>query len=311
MNFDPSTHVYSEGTKIFPSVHDILGFLFPDDYSNIPQAILKKAAEFGKKIHEDISLFEKNGVVIAPESFGGKEEAFFEQYLKIKAEMGFEILDSEKMVWTEDYAGTLDLIVKYKGKKVLVDIKTVYKIHENPLIWQLSLYQNALKEKCDSAACLWIREDSAKWIDMPLKNEVECAALIKSYLSKDETMALILAKPTAATAFEEKALELLDEFVEEKRALLKIEEKVKEEETELKNAFLESGLEMWKNDDITISKVIRASSVKKEIPEDILKQYTQEKSIQVLDEVSLKKDHPEFWEEKIAKTVAIRIKEGK
>lgn len=120
------------------------------DYSGIPEATLKKAAEEGTAIHRELQNYENGEAVFASE--------LIDEYKKL----GLKFVYSEYPV--SDYelvASAIDMV--YAGKKgaILVDIKTTQKLHRRPLEWQLGIYAYLFKRQnpeipVDACYCLWI-----------------------------------------------------------------------------------------------------------------------------------------------------------
>lgn len=63
------------------------------------------------------------------------------------------------------YAGTYDCLADILGAKVLIDIKTTYKLDLDYLSYQLSFYAMAIPEKIDALYVLWLpKKGKAKFI---------------------------------------------------------------------------------------------------------------------------------------------------
>ena len=68
------------------------------------------------------------------------------------AEYQPEVVEIEKILASElDYAGTLDILCKIKGKLTIVDIKTSSAVYDEHIL-QITAYQNALKEMTGESA---------------------------------------------------------------------------------------------------------------------------------------------------------------
>ena len=54
IEFVEDGHLYLISGILVPSVSEILNFIFPDKYSNVPKKILNSKAEYGSRVHEAI-----------------------------------------------------------------------------------------------------------------------------------------------------------------------------------------------------------------------------------------------------------------
>jgi len=75
------------------------------------------------------------------------------------------ILDKAAEYGEIKYAGTYDCLADILGAKVLIDIKTTYKLDLDYLSYQLSFYAMAIPEKIDALYVLWLpKKGKAKFI---------------------------------------------------------------------------------------------------------------------------------------------------
>ena len=81
VEFIEDGHIYLLDGVIIPSVSEILHFIFPDKYSNVPNYILNAKADYGSMIHESIERLENN--LFLPK-LDYIQEASIEQYKKLK-----------------------------------------------------------------------------------------------------------------------------------------------------------------------------------------------------------------------------------
>ena len=142
------SHTYLlDGVEI-PSVSTLCRYALGDPYPNVPRHILDRASAYGTKVHEYI---EKEPLYISEEY----REAL-ETWHAIRDEHGIEILSTEEIVFTEDYAGRYDMIANVDGVRSLIDVKTNAVLPEKHLRFQMALYRYAMKE--DDLPCwvLWL-----------------------------------------------------------------------------------------------------------------------------------------------------------
>ena len=160
-------HIYLVNGIITPSVSEILHFMFPDKYSNVPDWILERKAKYGTKIHESIEMYEANiktmsieeafDVTIQAKELTYIQEASLRQYVKLKREKKIIVLEQEKMVeYQRMYAGRYDMIANIDGDTSLCDIKTTAELDEEYLSWQLSYYELATGKTFDKLYAIWL-----------------------------------------------------------------------------------------------------------------------------------------------------------
>ena len=130
--FEPTSHSYVlDGETLLMGVTSLMKKhgLSPD-YSGIPEATLRKAAEEGTAIHKEIQDYENGISVLASD--------LISEYKKL----GLKFIASEYQVTDyETVASAIDGIYEgSKKKKVkLVDFKTTQKYHRRSLEWQLGI----------------------------------------------------------------------------------------------------------------------------------------------------------------------------
>ena len=133
--FEPLSHTYLCGEKVLIGVTTLMAKhgLSPD-YSNIPAATLKKAADEGTAIHREIQDYD-NGLSVL-------RTPLIEEYIALCAEKGLKFVASEYLVSdNETVASSIDCVYGEKNEVILVDIKTTTKPHMRPLAWQLGCYK--------------------------------------------------------------------------------------------------------------------------------------------------------------------------
>lgn len=150
LKFDSEKHQYY---MEIPSVTQIIrSVVLPNQYDGVPQHILDKAAEWGTAIHDAI---ERDSSVMLDE----EQTLLFNSYKKLVDEHHIKIIKKEQMVFYDGeikYAGTYDCLADILGAKVLIDIKTTYKLDLDYLSYQLSFYAMAIPEKIDALYVIWL-----------------------------------------------------------------------------------------------------------------------------------------------------------
>ena len=122
LTFDAEFHEYRVAGERWPSVTDVLDPL--QELDGILRPVLKAAASFGSHVHQACHLF----------NVGQLDEAALDPHLapylagwkQLLSDTAAVVVASERRVMHPKlhFAGTLDAIVNWKGKRFLVDIKT-------------------------------------------------------------------------------------------------------------------------------------------------------------------------------------------
>lgn len=137
INFDEQTHTYTnENGQVLISVTQLLKQAgISPDYGFVNEEVLKASADRGTLIHKEIEDYIKKGEV------GFTRE--LHEFIAYVEQNGIKVLASEKKVYNDKIAGTIDLIAQYpSGKVVYVDFKTTSIVHKTAVSWQLSIYKN-------------------------------------------------------------------------------------------------------------------------------------------------------------------------
>ena len=185
LEFLEEGHLYLLDGIIVPSVSEMLHFIFPDKYKNIPKEILSAKAEYGTKIHEAIEKAEKTGEVIELDYI---QKASFEQYLKLKEKYEIQVINQEEIIYYKDkYAGRFDMIAYVKNNYSLCDIKTTTELDREYLSWQLSLYAYAydklnIGNHFEKLYAIWLpKKELGHVVEIPRKSDDEIQELLKKY----------------------------------------------------------------------------------------------------------------------------------
>lgn len=207
--FDQNAHTYTNtdtGEMYKGITSTLLRRLFPNKYDGIPEAILKKAAERGTLVHEDIELTESIGV--DPSTEEGKN------YLELKKKYNLNYLTSE---WTvsdmQHYATNIDCIYEVEENVVdIADFKTTSKFDKESVAWQLSicayfLEMNNPHIKVRNLYGIWLRGDIAELIEVERVADVdlliqadlndeqfEYKSFFPDYIVQNETTLYVLGK---------------------------------------------------------------------------------------------------------------------
>lgn len=183
VRFDKKSHTYSLNGKPLQGVTStLLRRAFPNKYKDVPEAVLRKAAERGSMIHEDIEYHDKF-----------KTEAdsdILSDYDMIKAEKGLRTLANEYLVSDEEnYASSVDVVLQQNNGEIsLADIKTTYKFDRQSVALQLSIYKIWFEAsnpglKVAHLYGIWIRDGKVEFIEVQPVGKQIVKDLIKADLS--------------------------------------------------------------------------------------------------------------------------------
>ncbi len=187
IEFISEGHLYLYCGMIIPSVSDILAFIFPNKYKDVPDYILQNKAEYGSLVHELVEQLE-NGKTIEElkqdYEFNYIVEASLEQHLRLKKEYEIETISQEEMVCYKGlYAGRYDSEAMVKRELSLVDRKTTAELDEEYLSWQLSYYELAKGKRYKKLYAEWLpKKNLGKLVEIERKPKKELLRVLKEYL---------------------------------------------------------------------------------------------------------------------------------
>ena len=174
-------HVYLCDGVIVPSITQMLKLKFGGKYDNVSRQTLQRAAEKGTEVHAAIENYCKTG-----EDNGLKEVHNFKFLQKAYnfRTIGNEIPVILFMDGTPVSAGRLDLVLEIDGKIGLADIKRTATLDKEYLAYQLNLYRIAYQQcyntPIDFLKGVHLREDTRKFVDIPI-NEERAIEIVKEY----------------------------------------------------------------------------------------------------------------------------------
>ena len=186
LEYFDDTHTYLYDGLILPSVTQILGVKYRNDYANVPPAVLSNAAQRGTEVHKAIENFNVFG-------YDDGREAV-RNFKFLQKQYGFEVLDSELpiVIFKDDFpiaCGRLDMTILMDGETGIADIKTVSALNKEKIAYQLNLYRIGLMQSYGVDAkflkILHLRDGIRKFIDSPV-NEKMTWELIEQYMENTE-----------------------------------------------------------------------------------------------------------------------------
>lgn len=186
LEYFDDTHTYLYDGLMLPSVSQILGAKYKNDYASVPPAVLDNAARRGTAVHKAIENFNVSG-------YDDGSEAI-RNFKFLQKQYGFEVLDSELpiVIFKDDMpiaCGRLDMTMLMDGETGIADIKTVSALNKEKIAYQLNLYRIGLMQSYGVDAkflkIIHLRDSIRKVIDSPI-NEGMTWELIDKYLEESE-----------------------------------------------------------------------------------------------------------------------------
>lgn len=165
--FNPEEHRYFLNGIELSGITGILHkHIFPDQYKDIPQFVLDRAAERGTMIHESIELLDAG---FAP----AESTPELENYKRIKAENGLTTVANEYIVTDrKHFASGIDLVLSDKEDNIiLADIKTTSVLNKEYVRWQTSIYAYLFELqnpglKVSKLYAIWLRDDKSEFTEV-------------------------------------------------------------------------------------------------------------------------------------------------
>lgn len=186
LEYFDETHTYLYEGLMLPSVSQILGMKYKNEYSNVPPAVLDNAAKRGTAVHKAIENYNNSG-------YDDGSEAV-RNFKFLQKQYGFEVLDSELplVIFKDDIpiaCGRLDMTMLIDGQTGIADIKTVSTLNKEKIAYQLNLYRIGLMQSYGVDAkflkIIHLRDGIRKVIDSPV-NEGMTWELIEKFLEENE-----------------------------------------------------------------------------------------------------------------------------
>lgn len=175
IQFDPERHEYRVGGARWPSVTQVLDPLLELD--GIPRHLLEAAARFGTHVHQACHLL--NQGVLDESSLDDALRPYVDAWKKFLADAKATVVASELRVAHLQlrYAGTLDAIVMWRGRRCLIDIKTSTQIPRT-VGPQTAAYAQALGKKL-YRYCVQLKAD-ATYRTVPLRDPADWSIFLSA-----------------------------------------------------------------------------------------------------------------------------------
>jgi hypothetical protein len=284
IEFREDTHEYFlEGKKLISVTQLMRKHGLAPSYDSVPEAVLRAKAERGTLIHKEIEQYIKEGEI------GFTTELYrFIDHIK---ENGLTVMASEKKLYNDVVAGTVDLIFE---DGTIADIKTTATLHKEAISWQLSIYSYLCiphgGRPTKGAAYHFNADGELKVVDIPLKPMSEVTRLIECERNGElYTQALTGTEAQLAQLAEVESL--IKSIEEQKKAA---EAQATELRAALMAAMEANGVTSFENENIKITYVapttrtaIDSARLKKELPE-VAEKYTKTSNVKASLRITLK-----------------------
>lgn len=184
LEYFEDTHTYLYDGLMLPSVTQIIGVKYRNDYASVTPAVLNNASKRGTAVHKAIENFNVSG-------YDDGSEAV-RNFKFLQKQYGFEVMDSELpiVLFKDDMpiaCGRLDMTMIMDGETGIADIKTVSTLNKEKIAYQLNLYRIGLMQSYGVNAkflkIIHIRDGIRKIIDCPI-NEGMAWELIEKFLEE-------------------------------------------------------------------------------------------------------------------------------
>lgn len=285
--FNSEEHSYNLHGHKLKGVTPIVKWMFPDTYANIPDEVLKKAADYGHLIHSKLELYDSMAI-------DDKECAPLQDYKVLKEKYGIKVYLSEYLVDDGQFiASSIDKVFEpdSDGCWPLADVKTTSAIHVNNVRLQLSIYAWLFEmcnpgQKAGKLFVIWLPKPQYGKADVMELERVPgeiCEKIVKAYLDGEDSSQFSGLWNIGKVRKEGDVEELPDKYSpieEELVELLTKEKEIAARKDELKAFLMEemsvSGVRGWTTGRLSITK--KAGGVR-----------------QSVDSKKLKEEHPEVY----------------
>lgn len=209
VTFIEETHQYFIGKKELKGVTGtLIKKAFPDTYKNIPESVLKKAAERGGLIHNTFETFCSIFDADIKQYPNPTEE--LQAFHSMLVAYDLHYVASEYLVTDgENFASAIDgIFADNEGNIYLVDYKTTATLHYDNVSLQLSIYAKWFEEqnpdlKVKEIVCMWFKNGQSKFQPLPRVADYQIDDLINAYLADDAEYQYKVEVPEQFSALEQ------------------------------------------------------------------------------------------------------------
>lgn len=209
VTFIEESHQYFIGKKELKGVTGtLIKKAFPDTYKNIPESVLKKAAERGGLVHNTFETFCSIFDADIKQYPNPTEE--LQAFHSMLVAYDLHYVASEYLVTDgENFASAIDgIFADNEGNIYLVDYKTTATLHYDNVSLQLSIYAKWFEEqnpdlKVKEIVCMWFKNGQSKFQPLPRVADWQIDDLINAYLANDAEYQYKVEVPEQFSALEQ------------------------------------------------------------------------------------------------------------
>lgn len=209
VTFIDESHQYFIGKKELKGVTGtLIKKAFPDTYKNIPDSVLKKAAERGSLIHNTFETF--CSIFDADINKYPNPSEELQAFHSMLVAYDLKYVASEYLVTDgENFASAIDgVFADNEGNIYLVDYKTTATLHYDNVSLQLSIYAKWFEEqnpdlKVKEIVCMWFKNGQSKFQPLPRVPDWKIDDLINAYLADDTDYQYKVEVPEQFSALEQ------------------------------------------------------------------------------------------------------------
>jgi CRISPR/Cas system-associated exonuclease Cas4 (RecB family) len=272
--FNEEEHTYTLNGK---QLHGITGMLsrqlFADKYKDIPEYILKRAAERGTEIHKDCEFTDATG--LEPQTTEGKN------YLELRKD--FNVIANEYTVSDNEYfASNIDCVWEKDGEVILADIKTTAHLDKEYLSWQLSIYaylfelQNP-ELKVSGLYGVWLKDDKKQLVTINRRPTEEIIKLMECEKNGEMYLAPVKDEKQLITR------SAVDILIEAKEMADYYKKRYEDIQEQLLAAMKEHGVKSWDTEELKAT-------------------YSPASESTTFDTKKFQEEHPELYKEYLKKS---------
>lgn len=210
VNFIEDTHKYFLGDKELRGITGtLISKAFPNTYKDIPESVLRKAAERGSVVHQTFELF---NTVFGSDinQWVGERTPELLAFNDMLTTYGLRHVESEYMVTDgENFASAIDgVFADGEDGIYIVDYKTTAKLHYDNVSLQLSIYAKWFERlnpslKVKRIVCMWFKNGQSKFQPLPRVSDEKIDELIKAYLDEDSDYKYVVDVPEEFSSVEQ------------------------------------------------------------------------------------------------------------
>lgn len=274
VTFHEVEHLYTlpDGRELSGVTTMLKQMLFADKYKDVPEEVLRKAAEYGTEVHKQVEIYINNSL------FTNSAEMY--NFSSLMDGAGLKLQYGEYLVSDEQsIASCIDIVATNAvGDICLADIKTTSGgLDENYLSWQLSVYAYLFELqnpglKVFKLYGVWLRRNQSDMVEIKRRPDADVKQLISDYIA---------GIPTTLSVSDELPAPLID-VAGMIRAKLELQKQYEAEVNEMKAQLLE---------------LMKTNGVKKfEIEGQLSVAYVEPTERVSLDTKKIQANHPEIYE---------------